>query len=347
MIIACMVPRGLSGKAPHPLLAGRAAGDTIPQGQALREALRLPRQGALPLRPATPIQATATPFPPPGQGNHPEGNAGKSTLEKATLLLPGMDTPQEFTLEIRNGLVFIFGDVLLFTEEAFRLKQMEKGGIIVFNILRWPGGQIPYVVSTAHPAYSDIVAAINHINSNTNICMVPRTNQADYVEFVYKDANACYSNIGRVGGRQEINLDNCGFGAAVHEIAHAAGMWHEHSRNDRDSFVVVNYANIEAGKASQFDKYGTLGANIGSYDYSSIMHYPTWAFSKNGLPTLQVKMPPGTPSTVIGLRTGLSAGDIASLNGMYPTKNCGAVVVADTSPVIALTAPLSLSPPHS
>ena len=40
----------------------------------------------------------------------------------------------------------------------------------------------------------------------------------------------------------------------VHELVHALGFVHEHTRPDRDSFVVVNPENIEAGKEGNFGK---------------------------------------------------------------------------------------------
>jgi len=52
---------------------------------------------------------------------------------------------------------------------------------------------------------------------------------------------------------------------------------------------------------------------ISGYDYKSIMHYPTWGFSKNGQPTIET-IPPGIP---IGQRSELSAGDIAAIHSMY------------------------------
>jgi hypothetical protein len=107
-------------------------------------------------------------------------------------------------------------------------------------------------------------------------------------------------------------------GSIAHEILHAAGLYHEQSREDRDGFVKINFGNIEDGKSHNFDKHVTNATDIGTYNYGSIMHYPAGAFSKNGNPTIEVKIPPGTTSTVIGQRTEISAGDRAAINTLYP-----------------------------
>ena len=68
-----------------------------------------------------------------------------------------------------------------------------------------------------------------------------------------------------------------------------------------------------------FNKYawGSTVTNQGSnYDYNSIMHYETTAFSMNGKPT----MVPRQSGVTIGKATVLSATDIAEVRNYYSCK---------------------------
>lgn len=75
----------------------------------------------------------------------------------------------------------------------------------------------------------------------------------------------------------------------VHEFLHAAGFFHQQSATDRDNYITVVKANIIDGMEPNFDKYSSsLITSYGqAYDYYSILHYDPYAFTKNGLPTIQ------------------------------------------------------------
>ncbi len=179
----------------------------------------------------------------------------------------------------------------------------------------WNNGVVPFVVDAGLPDAGRVTSAIAHIHENTGIRFVARTNQADYVRFVRNpDAGWSSSPIGRRGGEQLIRLsDGASMGTVVHECFHSLGVLHEQSRCDRDSFVKINYENIEDGFESNFDKFCDGFDDYFDYDYDSIMHYPAKAFSKNGQATI-VALKSGV---TIGQRTGLSFGDRITIAHMY------------------------------
>lgn len=213
-----------------------------------------------------------------------------------------------------DQLAFFEGDIVLGSAKDVRESNtpIPLGIGIVGEEFRWPNGIVPYV--TAEVVRSTVEEAIAHWQSKTPFKFIPRTNETDHLSF--EKLNGCWSMVGRRGGKQTISIGTgCGLGAAIHEIGHSLGLWHEQSRSDRDDFIQIVWDNIFETHKHNFDKHVLDGEDLGEYDYGSIMHYPATAFSKNGQATILAQ---GKP---IGQRDGLSKGDVAAIKIMYPQLN--------------------------
>ncbi|CAD5218358.1 unnamed protein product [Bursaphelenchus okinawaensis] len=185
--------------------------------------------------------------------------------------------------------------------------------------LIWTNGIVPYVLDEAftQSEVKLLEKAFRTYRKRTCIRFRPHGSEKDYLHIV--KGLGCYSQVGKTGGKQEISLGRgCLYHEIVlHELMHSLGAWHEHSRADRDEFVKIRWENILNGMESQFDIISpalqdTQGVK---YDYRSIMHYDSAAFSRNGKNTIETVEDGFT--TVIGSAKDLSELDVVKLNKLY------------------------------
>ncbi|KAJ1365070.1 hypothetical protein KIN20_025294 [Parelaphostrongylus tenuis] len=198
---------------------------------------------------------------------------------------------------------------------------------------------IPFIITGQYEPHEQklIIAAMNEIAHNTCVRFRQRKHEKDYVNIRNDVEKGCFSSVGMEGGEQILNLEASSKGSCMsfhiifHELLHAVGLNHEHSRYDRDEYVKVHYENVRKEWRSQFDKCPyPLEYDI-PYDYKSIMHYSERAFSKNNGITLETLDP--HYQNIIGNVRRPSNNDYLKVCAMYRCATCiGEEVVVEDIP---------------
>ncbi|XP_034752928.1 blastula protease 10-like [Etheostoma cragini] len=179
----------------------------------------------------------------------------------------------------------------------------------------WPTPHIPYEI---HPELAsrthDIHAALAMLSNPTCVSFHERTTESNYLFF---DVSAgCASYVGFIGGVQSVFIGPaCTVGNIAHELLHALGLYHEHTRADRDKYILISPSNIMQGMQKNFKIQQGKTFEL-DYDVGSIMHYGSHVFSANGQPTIQ----PKSDVRNMGQRVRLTHMDIVKVKLLY---RCG------------------------
>jgi hypothetical protein len=168
------------------------------------------------------------------------------------------------------------------SERACELVAQQFDDRSLWNANLWTGGVVWYTVDPNVTATNAerLRIAMYEIETVCGARFNPRVNNPTAPNYIkVRDSSGNSSSVGMIGGAQNVNLFNWSFRYIIcHELMHALGIFHEQQRSDRDPFVVINRANIQASYFNaNFPKNAAMPS--GTYDFESIMHYDECTFS--------------------------------------------------------------------
>lgn len=249
-----------------------------------------------------------------------QDQTSKEEVKKGTFL------GEEITYIRKDGKNIFQGDMLI-TDEQLNENLQSRGAVA--PRLRWPNNTVYYTLSNSILNNRNLLTRVNNAireyNTRTNVRWVQASsNTPSYVNFVHSGRNGSdgSATIGRQSGYKFVSLDgNAPLGTIIHEMGHTIGLFHEHTRRDRDNHLIINWNNIQQGQNHNFQKYnlsniGNDGVDLVPFDINSVMMYWSNSYSRNGQPTIVLR----NGRTFNYVRNGFTTSDITAINRMYPRR---------------------------
>ncbi|ULT89168.1 hypothetical protein L3Y34_007971 [Caenorhabditis briggsae] len=214
----------------------------------------------------------------------------------------------------REGI--IEGDIMLTQEQPSAMNDV--GNRVKRQITKkwkkWPNGKVYYTFDSEFTSLKRelMSTAMKYIASQTCVTFEESSTAANRLRFM--NDGGCASYIGMNGGEQLLWFgDGCSiFGTAVHEIMHTLGIFHTHSRYDRNNYLSVNLTEVPENMLSNLAmETAETTYNAVPFEYGSTLlyRYNTW-----GDGTLYPKQ--GAFEKTMGLRR-VSFYDIVNINSRY------------------------------
>jgi hypothetical protein len=201
----------------------------------------------------------------------------KSPLHKAA------ESSDESSLATVSQITFgkIQIDDMVFSKSNFTTA---ADGFIAYYSSPWTNGNLPiqFAPNISGSQRDMFLRKCAEWEQFANISCEIREGEGSYLLVMNDGSGGCWSYVGmNPAGESRLNLgDGCWDDYTVsHEIGHALGFAHEHQRPDRDQYVNVD-ARIVNDSAY---KIISLARPLGSYDFESVMHYPTTYFGDGSL----------------------------------------------------------------
>ncbi|XP_035779868.1 zinc metalloproteinase nas-4-like [Anopheles albimanus] len=206
-----------------------------------------------------------------------------------------------------------------------------KFGNVVQNLLpkgyRWPNATIPYMFDESwikSPQRAIVRTAMEVLHRRTCVRFVETSQVVQHVLITADETSGCWADTGRQPGTTYVNLPrNCTqtIGSILHELLHALGFLHQHTRPDRDRYVCVRYENVLPEPAALYNyeivRPWTHLAFPLPYDFESIMHYTADMYSV--APGRSLTMVPRHPWNIsqLGQRNQLTELDVLAIHFVY------------------------------
>ncbi|WKY09012.1 hypothetical protein Q1695_001848 [Nippostrongylus brasiliensis] len=255
---------------------------------------------------------------------------------KVDKVQPGGDNIDEINLNAGVGEAFYQGDIALTREQADEIVEgITDDGRPKRQAFRdkrypktiWPNRKVPYFFDeSASQTVRSVFGKAAKLWAKDTCLDIYQDNAAAESIRVFKE-EGCWSYVGKTRGKQNLSLGHgCeSIGTAAHELGHALGFFHTHSRHDRNNYIDVLKNNIKEDWWDQFtlESKETNDNYDLPYDYGSLMQYGATSASKDKQKKLLSMIPLDNEYTETLGSPFISFIDLLMMNRHYNcTGNC-------------------------